>query len=473
MNEIGLKKLTLLSTRPKGTNRQYAIALILLASVASGAGLLRQLWAWPDTTILTQLDFLPDIDLILSGLAGEATWFTLGNAHGTNGYRWIMYANALFFGLNSGLELVLYWSIVLLIATALLLVTLSGSQSRLQGISASIVIILVMTNLAGAGSAGMEIGTYIGVTVVLALLALAIFGKSKKLFVTTSLYIVPLVLFVFLGGYLAGWAAAFFGMTVVSYIRMKMGLVSESHTKNIALLAALTTAWSFIYYLLIPKNYQTSSLTAAWANDFLFPVEYLINGFAGSVVTSQTFEALAPQDASNFYFGLGFSLLLFTALAVLVSMRTPGKSVLIGQTLVLYGLGTSFMLLTLKAHDTGWLLSPWYSFHFKIALSGAVILFASAALKRPVISALPAYLAIVAVVLISYNFHYNRGVHERAYFLNIQKATFYSETLADRGDGLTQMIASVEKSLASVEILKKHELGVFRPGAIQLDEFSK
>jgi hypothetical protein len=72
-----------------------------------------------------------------------------------------------------------------------------------------------------------------------------------------------------------------------------------------------------------------------------------------------------------------------------------------------------------------------------------------------------------------HNIHYNRGAHEIAYFRNIQKATFYSDTLADRGDGLTQMRASVEKSLESVEILKKHELGVFRPGAVNVENFGK
>jgi hypothetical protein len=212
---------------------------------------------------------------------------------------------------------------------------------------------------------------------------------------------------------------------------------------------------------------------AAIVNDLLFPVKYMVNGFAGSVVTSQTFEALAPQDAEILYFGIGVTIMLFTLASVVLSLKVPGKSVLIGQVLILYGLGTSAVLLVLKAQGPGWLLSPWYSFHFKLALGGAIILFAAAKLRRPVLSALPAYIAIAAMVIVSYNIHFNRGVHERAYFLNIQKATFYSDTLADRGDGLTQMIASVEKSLESVEILKKHELGVFRPGAVNVENFGK
>jgi hypothetical protein len=108
----------------------------------------------------------------------------------------------------------------------------------------------------------------------------------------------------------------------------------------------------------------------------------------------------------------------------------------------------------------------------KITL-GAIILFAAVAFRKPLLSAIPAYLAIAMIILISYNFHYNRGVHERAYFLNIQKATYYSETLVDRGDGLTQMIASLEKSKEAVEILKRHQLGVFRPGAVNVEEFSE
>ncbi len=456
----------------KGNNRFYIIVFVVTALLLSGAGLFRQLWAWPDTTTLTQLDLLPDIDLLLNGRLGEVTWFTLGNAHGTSGYRWIMYLNAMFFGLNSGLELTLYWLLVFSISTTLGLVVISCAHTRTQVISGSALIVLVMTNLAGAGSAGMEIGNYIGVTVILGLVILTVYGKSEKNFLMTAFALVPLALFLFLGGYLAGWAAGLIGVSLVSVIRMRYELVSPSHTRRIALLAGLTSVWTFVYYLLIPKTYQTSSLADAWANDVLFPVKYLINGFAGSVVTSQTFEALAPEDAKTIYLGIGISLLLFTLSSLILSIKHVGKSVLIGQILVFYGLGTSVMLLALKAHNTGWLLSPWYSFHFKIALCGAIILFSVAALKRPVMSALPAYLAIATVVLISYNFHFNRGVHERAYFLNIQKATFYSDTLVDRGDGLTQMIASLEKSKESVVILKKHKLGVFRPGAVNIEDFA-
>jgi len=435
--------------------------------------LFRQLWAWPETLTLTQLDPLPGIDLILSGRPEEATWFTLGNAHATTGYRWISYANAIFFGLNSGLELVLYWLVIFLIATALVLIALSGANSRTQAVSGSILIILVLTNLAGAGSAGMEIGSYIGLTLVFGLTALAVYGKSDRLFLLITAVSIPLALFIFLGGYLAGWAAALIGMATVSYIRMKYGLVSASEAKRFATLAGLATIWSLVYYFVIPKTYQTSSPIAAIVNDLLFPVKYMVNGFAGSVVTSQTFEALAPQDAEILYFGIGVTIMLFTLASVVLSLKVPGKSVLIGQVLILYGLGTSAVLLVLKAQGPGWLLSSWYSFHFKLALGGAIILFAAAKLRRPVLSALPAYIAIAAIVIVSYNIHYNRGVHERAYFLNIQKATFYSDTLADRGDGLTQMIASVEKSLESVEILKKHELGVFRPGAVNVENFGK
>jgi len=465
--------MTQLITWLRVNNRYYALGLILLAGIASGAGLLRQLWAWPDTTTQTQLSLLPDIDLILSGFPTEATWFTLGVAHGTSGYRWIMYANALFFGLNSGVELVLYWFVIFLITSALVLVAMAGSYSKTQALSGSVLIILVMTNLAGAGSAGMEIGTYIGSTVIFGLVLLMVFGKSGKQFFVASLILVPMALFVFLGGYLAAWAIGLILMTALSFIRRKFGLITESHLKRIAWLAALASTWSFIYYLLIPKSYYTYSPLRGWATDLLFPLKYFVNGFAGSAVTSQTFEALAPQDAEYLYFGIGLSLLLFTGVAVFLSLKIPGKIVLIGQTLVFYGLGTSAMLFVLKAVGTGWLLSSWYSFHFKIALTGAIILFAAVAFRKPLLSAIPAYLAIAMIILISYNFHYNRGVHERAYFLNIQKATYYSETLVDRGDGLTQMIASLEKSKEAVEILKRHQLGVFRPGAVNVEEFSE
>ena len=83
-----------------------------------------------------------------------------------------------------------------------------------------------------------------------------------------------------------------------------------------------------------------------------------------------------------------------------------------------------------------------------------------------------AYYTIIAVLVgISYNQAIIRQPHERAYWLNIQKATYYPETIKDRGDGVTQLIASVEQSLISVEILRKHNLGVYRPGAVNIEDF--
>ena len=93
-------------------------SLIGASLLASSVGLHRQLWAWPDATWQTTLSYLPDIDIILSGNPSGATWFELGNGHALNGYRLLTYFNAVFLGLNSRLDLVVYWLLVLMVSVA-------------------------------------------------------------------------------------------------------------------------------------------------------------------------------------------------------------------------------------------------------------------------------------------------------------------------------------------------------------------
>jgi hypothetical protein len=446
-------------------------SLIGAALLGSSVGLFRQLWAWPDAIGQTTLSYLPDIDIIMSGNPGGATWFELGNGHATNGYRLLTYFNAVFLGLNSRLDLVVYWLLVLMVSVAFVLVLGNKDKWRAPSALSALLIIAIMTNLSGAGAAGMEIGTYIGQAAMLAALLLSVSRISVRAYFLCTSILVPILLFFFLGGYLAGWAAGLLSVAALSYLRLKKQLISESIVKKIIILAVQASVWSGLFYLIIPKTNYRTSLFDVWGSDIMFPIKFIIFGFSTPIFTSQSFESLPLETGSLYYFYAGLIVFLFVLISFGLSLRSSGPEILVGQSLVLFGIGTSLMLLFTRAFGEQTLLSSWYSFNFKLALCGAVILASSTLANRKLITVLASYTIVAVLIGVSYNQAMIRQPHERAYWLNLQKATYYPETLKDRGDGFTQLIASLEQSRISVEILRKHKLGVYRPGAVNIEDF--
>jgi hypothetical protein len=450
--------------------RLVELALVLLAVGFSSFGLLRQLWAWPDATWQTTLFYLTDIDLILSGRPDQAVWFELGNGHAMTGYRIFTYFNASFFGLNASLELVVYWALVFSISVIFVIRVLRNAPSIGLGTTGSILILIVMNSLAGSGSRGMELGTFFGTFLMLCLSAIATSKLSNRSFLIASSLVVPVAQFLFLGGYMAGWV---FGLLLVTALILYQSKRTKSEDPNlirIMTLSLVSLFWMAVFYFLIPKTHSTVSLFDVWEKDLFFPIKYIIFGFANAVFTSQSFEGFSASESYPLYLSTGIIIFSFCLVAILGSLKRSDGVARLGQVMVLFGFGTSLMLLFTRAFGEGWLLSSWYSFHFKLTLCGAIILFATSRLKNVSVPSVLVFSLIAALVLTSSKLQFDRQTHERSYWLNIQRATYFSETIADRGDGYTQLIASLEQSLAAVQILRKHNLGVFRPGAVDVEE---
>lgn len=446
-------------------NQLVKITIAVFAFAASTLGLFRQLWAWPDVTWQTTLYYLNDIDLILSGLASQAQWFDLGNGHAMSGYRLFTYLNASLFGLDSNIELVVYWALVLFISLLFALIVIRNSPNLTLGLIGSIVIVLVMNNLAGAGSRGMELGTYTGTFLMLCLALLTTTRTSTRAFFIVSMITVPVSQFLFLGGYMAGWVFSLVIVTIISFFKKKENVFREPQGIKLLTLGITSLLWMAVFYLLIPKTHSTKSLFDVWESDILFPVKYIVFGFTNAVFTSQSFEFLPPSDAYLTYLIVGIFLFLFCLAAIVGSLKRTDKAAIVGQLLIFYGLGTSLLLLTTRAFDDSWLLSSWYSFHFKLALCGGIILFVTSRFTFFKVASIPLVVLIALLSVTATKLAFDRNPHERLYFQNIQKATFSPETIVDRGDGYTQLVASMDDSIEAVKILRKHKLGVYRPGA--------
>jgi hypothetical protein len=443
---------------------------VVLAMGASTFGLFRQLWAFPDATWQTTLYYLADIDMILTGRAEQAIWFELGNGHAMSGYRIFTYLNAALFGLDSSLELIVYWALVLFISIVFALIVVRNSPNLALGFTGSTVIIIVMNSLAGAGARGMEIGTYTGTFLILCLALLVTTKISTRSFFLVSMIAVPVTQFFFLGGYMAGWVFSFTIVTIIGLLQNAKKVLREPDYTKLLTLGAMSLFWMAVFYLLIPKTHSTRSLFDVWGDDILFPLKFIVFGFTNAVFTSQSFEFLAASDSYPIYLIVGIFLFLFCLAAVLGSLTRTDSAAIIGRLLIFYGLGTSILILLTRAYGDGWLLSSWYSFHFKLALCGAIILFVTSRVTSLKIASIPLLVLIAALSITSSKLAFDRNPHERSYFQNIQRATYFPDTIVDRGDGNTQLIASVEESLAAIKILKKHQLGVYRPGAFKPDD---
>lgn len=475
MNPIAIKEQDRKVMSVYGTRSLWARRILFATAIfASTGGLLRQLWAWPDAVWQTHLLYLPDIDFLLSGRFDRVIWFDLGNlysGHSLNGHRLFSYLNAYVFGLNSRVELIVYWTIVLVTSLAfVLLIIKSNLEFWPRGVASALLVIMVMTNLSGAGAAGMEIGTYFGQTLLLGLVFLASGEFKLGRFLAIVIPTIPFVLFFFLGGYLAGWAVGLSLMLGVLVLRRKTGLVSQITYRKFLVLASLSSFWSVVFYLLIPKIQTTGSFFEMWQIDYFFPIKYLIFGFASPIFTTQSFESFPSLVAFFVPLATGLVLLILTVATFVKSLSQSGTLVTVGQSLVLFGLGTALVLLGTRPWGDQWLLSSWYSFNFKLSLSGSVLLGFSSIIDKNLNRTLATYGLVAALIVSAYSLALARGPHEREYWLDIQKATYYPELLQDRGDGYTQLIADLETSLASVEILRKHNLGVFRPGAVNLED---
>jgi hypothetical protein len=453
--------------------------VILFSTAVAVIGLLnmlRNFWAWPEAPWQTNFLFISDIDHLLSGEMDQVTWFDLGVGHSLNGYRWFEYFNAYFFGFNSHIETVLYW--FLQIATAILITW----ELRNRGVHLKTwlffgtIFSLLLLSPTGAGSRGMEIGQYSGLFVIVILIARSFKFESRSRFAVTWILVVPGLVFTVLGGYIGGWAVA---LALTTALVMKRVAVETKFKLIVS--TAVTSSTTVIYALLIrASGAETisegpSGLITAISKDVLFPLKFLIIGNVTPLATSQTFESMVETSRLATYYSIALLMCVCTLVILSYLVKSFREKYTFPTLLATYGFGTALTLLVYRPFGPEWLLSPWYALHFKVGLVG--VLFAAALLlqdlkRRPLLIFFTSLIVALTVIAgaVGWVNQFNRQRYEREYFLQIAKAEYFEAYLKDRGDGLSQLIIPMGESREAIRIMKKHSIGVFRPGGFEIQD---
>ena len=442
----------------------FTTAICLLAGI-------RLWWSWPDAAWLSNFWFLDDINRLLNGDLGKVTWFAVGDQWAMNGYRWFEYINAAFFGYNAQLENVCYYLIVL-VMSLLVGLRILNRLPREHAVWPRVTVFLipaVLASMSGAGSRGMELGTFTGVLIVVAIFLLLDSSVGNRTYLVITMTAVPFVIFVFLGGYASGptfalvvfWSLQYWRPTLIPQLR-----------RRLTILTATYVFWTAFYFVLIrllspsTGKSEVAEFFGTLSRDPMLPIKYLFWGPAASLFTSQTIESASGTEV-GLAAGVSVLVILLTALAVIVVYRRGWTEATVPLLLILYPCGIALTLLATRSSDVMGLLNTWYSLHFKVALVG-VIWLAILGLREGAVRFLPtrivvtALLAGLAIALVMANVvQFNRQPFERTYFLNIASQTLIPSELTEDAAGLTALQLPLKESIAGVTILRNHKIGVY------------
>jgi hypothetical protein len=428
-------------------------------------------WTWPDAPWQTNLWFIDDVNHFLNGEYNDVTWIKFGERWAMNGYRWFQLLNAQIFHFDTRIENLAYFVCAYVLCLSIGLSALGPKLAGTNGPARWIIFLIppVIISLSGAGSRGMELGTFAGL-VLIVLVFLFISSPRRKYFfeiVTCALLLVAA--FVFLGGYIAGAALS---LIVVLFVSSKKQRLS-SRIRYQLFFAAITTCLISVGHAimtLISGNLDPEDLTGTTSEnllqDPLFPIKYFFWGATNSIMSTNTKDILGEVTWMLVITGIVVSCTTVFALAGKVVFDPKFSAA--PYLLIFYGAGTALMLLVFRHSSSEYLLSPWYSLHFKVALSGVLWLLAlrvTDTSKRGRIYGYGAPLAgtlILILVLVANYFQIARGNSERAYFQNIGFVALIPTSLeVAEGKLNTQLELPLADSLNAIEVLRKHKLSVY------------
>ena len=435
----------------------------------------RVFWAMPNVTMQTQLS---NIDEVIS--AYEAKWSEVAlinfqTGHATNGYRFIQILNAKIFGLNSRVELVLYYLVIFCLAIFCLeWWRKRAAEMQKNPWPIAILIVLILSSFVSASSGGMEIGTFIGLAVQIAIFSFAIRPKISALkhFDVVAISIVQFLnVFFWLGPYAVPFALAW---TTV-YITAKFGYSKFVSTPRNLLVGAISTfasavAWSIGVFWTSQPTSWAGSLSGQIQESPTYPFRYLLRMFPAGLVSDKTLEGLESPMTNMLIYGLSIFLFLLLLIGLTKSIKSRDAPSL-PIFLVSHGVFLAITLLVNRPFGPNWLLSTWYGPQFKLLLCGVVLLWAGSTTKLPkrrtIFSYLPVFLVFITLfcAILFANFRqWERHPHERTYFQAIQSATINPNLLSLDGAGNTQLLLSMSESIRVIKLLNEYNLGVFNSG---------
>jgi hypothetical protein len=452
-------------------------AIAVLASVA----LARNLWSAPDAPWQTSLAFLEDIDHLLSGRLGQVTWFSLTSGHALSGYRLFEYFSSFAFGLNTQVELWMYWIIVAFLSaigfrTA---VKKHGLPASKLGLMVLVAMALIPLSFSGSGSRGMELGTYTGV--LLAVISFQYFSSNDSpslLFIILTILFFVFLFFFFLGGYGAGVALGYAGLVAIN-IKASPRLISKR-----LVVAAMASSFSLVAYFLAVRFVDASAtgigpslLAEQIAKDPLYVAKFLLAAPASGLTSTQTFEIFGGFLLEIFALSFGFVILLGFSLILKKLLKDSDAIPSFPFFLIFYALGTAIMLLFYRPYETYQLINGWYSLHFKLLLVGLLFLF-YVFLQKPG-NSLPLRrlvffnTSLMLIVFMCANIlQIRRQDSERVYFQNVAKVALFPQLLERDPSGFSQLVIPFESSSRALQILQRNRLSVFNNPQKSLEQLS-
>ncbi|HEY3548211.1 MAG TPA: hypothetical protein VGK17_19230 [Propionicimonas sp.] len=437
------------------------------------------LWAWPDAAWQTTLSDIEAVDRVLNHGLGGQLWIGVGGEHAVTGYRWFQYLNAEFFGLNAQVELYAYFSLTLTLALVIgarIFRDLDRNGSAWPARLLAFSIPAVLASLEGAGSRGMEIGQFTGMTLFVILALLVDTQTSTRVYSIITIISVPTATILVLGSYAGAPAIAlalvsvlqFFRPTIERQRRVKLFTLAGTFVASLA-------AWLLLMWLLPPSELDNrlGEFTQQVSHDPAFIPKYFLGGAAGSMISLQTLEV--SGRGAHFAYAVGMLAVLVGVVAIILAHRRAWLGSTVPLLLVLMPVCLVATLVVARSSDPLWMLSPWYGFHLHLYVVGAIWLLVRSygtiqASGRPRISrgvlAQVLGLALLGGVLGVTGFanvnQWQREPAERSYFENVQRSLLFPQTLVTGGDGLTQLVQPINESRRAVEILRQDHLSVYR-----------
>ena len=457
----------------------WRLSYFAFAIATSVFSLHRMLWAWPDAAWQTTLSDIAAVDRVLNNGLGGQLWIGVGGEHALTGYRWFQYVNAEVFGLNAQVELYAYFSLTLTLALVIgarIFRDLDRGGAAWPPRLLAFAIPAILSSLVGAGSRGMEIGQFTGITLFVVLTLLIETRISTRTFVVVTLCTVPAAAVLVLGSYTGAPAIA---LTLVSLLQifrptMERGVRAKLFVLSGTFLASIA-AWVVLMVVLPPAelNGRFGQFFQQVSHDPAFVIKYLLGGAAGSVISAQTLEV--SGHGSHYAYFVGVFVVLFVAICVLLAYRHAWAGSTVPLLLVLMPVCLAGILMVGRGTSALWMLSPWYGFPLRLFVVGGIWLLVRALarvgvrwrlhLSRTllVVGAAGASLIVVLAVSVTANVdQWRREPSERAYFQRVQLALLFPQQLSVNDSGLTQLILPLDQSRRAIELLRKDHLSVYR-----------
>jgi len=336
----------------------------------------RMRWAWPDAAWQTNLLDIEAVDHVLNNGLGGAMGISVGGEHALTGYRWFQYFNAAVFGLDTHVELFAYFGLTLTLALAIGGRIFRDLDRRSSGWPARVLVFaipVVLSTLVGAGSRGMKIGQFFGMTLFVVLALLIDSRMSTRAFLVVVLCTVPPAAVLVLGSYLGAPTIA---LVLVSLLQRLRPTVERPARPKLYVLTGTflvsTVGWLLLMSLLGPSELNTGfgELVRQISHDSSFIPKYFLGGAAGSVISAQTLEV--SGHGPRFAYAVGALVVLFAVACVVLAYRRAWRGSTVPLLLVLMPVCLVGTLLVGRSMDALWMLAPWYGFNLRLFLVGAI-----------------------------------------------------------------------------------------------------